>query len=263
MPRFLSRRMVVAAAGVAAAGVASGRWAAATPLVTYDLRFNDSLASDVHSTHPITGHNYNVELWLRVHGDDADHTNEALANSYVVILSRQEDGGAIVAGGLTSGQTALSFNETGSRSGGGGDLNGDGISDWGSTSTAVANTNYMFCRNATAGGALGGGSVGQAVDAQTWEFRIATFQLNIVAVGNEPGRTYLEVVKPNWRNGVGPTTYAAAYTDGVHFNVENSNQQGAFAGSQGIELHLPEPAATPLLGAAAIALVRRRSNKRT
>ena len=248
----ISRRAIQAAVAMVSAGVSAAAWAVP---VSYDLRFTDGS----HSTIPITGQTYPVELWCRVAGTDGNTANEALANSYIVIMSRQVGGGAILSGGLSGGQTSAPFNDTiSARNGAASDLNGDGIMDWGSTSTAAANTNYMLCRTGTIGGETGVGTIGQAVDANTWEFKIATFNLQIGAGGYGAGQTFLEVVKPNMKANVGAWTYAAAYSDGSHFNVDTSNQQGAYTSSQGIVLGIPEPSSAAALGAAGLALLSRR-----
>jgi hypothetical protein len=50
---------------------------------------------------------------------------------------------------------------------------------WGTTATAAANTFYILARNATVGGASAGATLGAAVDAITWEFKLATFTIEV------------------------------------------------------------------------------------
>jgi hypothetical protein len=152
------------------------------------------------------------------------------------------------------------FNETGSRTGSGSDLNGDGVIDWGSTSTASGNTNYLLARTAQVGGIQGGVTIGQAFDANTWEFKLATFNLDVGTQSFHASTTTFNVVQPNAKATVGPLTYASGSVDNTTFNVNSSNTQGAYAGSQGITLYynIPEPAGAGLMGAAAIGLLGRR-----
>jgi len=233
--------------------------------LVYDLRLGGTNSTDSNAhTLPSAPGTYTLDLWAKVSGTDASVANEAHQFDYVTILSTQSGGGAITAGGLTAGVRAPGFDETGSRDGSGSDLNGDGIIDWGSTANAAgssANTNYMLARTAVGGGRVGGGTVGQAVGS-AWEFKIATFTLNIGATG--PGTTAFNIVQSNAKNTVGATTWAASTVDGSAFNVSSSNNQGAYAGSTGTTVTpaaggvVPEPASIGLLGAAAVGLLGRR-----
>jgi hypothetical protein len=238
-----------AVAGVAVAALATS----ASAGLVYDLRWADQPSDDSK----VAGPTQVLDLWVQVSGTNGIQTDEGLTNSYVVIMSTQLGGGAILDGGMASGALALGFNEAGSRPGAPNELNGDGIVDWGATVTAVANTNYMLARNATVGGAVTGGTLGQSVDANTWEFKIASFQVNASAFGG--GSTTFNVVQPSLKNTVGTTTYAAAKVDGATFAVTNANTQQAFANSSGATLvPIPEPASVGLLGAAAVGLLGRR-----
>ena len=210
-----------------------GRQAAAG--ITYDLRFADGS----HTKAAVSGA-YSLDLWVRLSGTNAIHTDDTLVNSYVVVQSSSTGGGAIGAGdGLAAADIGIGFNETGSRTGGPAQLNGDSILDWGSTATALANTSYMLVRNATLGGAVGGGTLGQAVSSTTWEFKIATFTLNIASpTGIGGGITRFDVVKPAGKSNAGSATYAFGRIDGTGFGIDSVNQQGAYTGSTGIVLNL-------------------------
>jgi hypothetical protein len=213
----LSRRKwaVLAAATVAACSAVR-----AQAQLAYDLRFSDGM----HIKPPAAG-TYTVDLWAQLTGTDTDHTNDSLISSYIVIESA--GGGSASFTGATLQPT---FDQAGSRPGSGGDLNGDGIGDWGSTSTSTGNTNYMIVRN-NSGGQAGGGTVGQALDASGWEFKIASFTLNVTT----PSSMFWNVVKPNIKSLVPPTvTYAFAKIDGTTFNITSADQHGAYTNSTGI-----------------------------
>ena len=241
----------------AVAGVALGTGLIASTTqagLVYDLRFSDGS----HTKNLSSADTYTVELWARVSGTNGTVTDEGMTNSYAQIGSTQTGGGGITSGGFTAGTLADGFNEAGSRAGAANDWNADGIVDWGTTATATANTNYMLARNATVGGVFGGGTLGQSVDAQTWEFKLATFTLNAAAIGT--GTTSFNMVQPNMKAVAGAVTYAVSKVDNVTFNVSSANQQGAYTGSTGITLvgAIPEPSSIGLLGAAAVGLLGRR-----
>ncbi|HEX8524298.1 MAG TPA: PEP-CTERM sorting domain-containing protein [Tepidisphaeraceae bacterium] len=250
---------------IAGVAVGTGMVAAGTAQagVLYDLRFSDG----TKSKEALAG-TYNVELWARVSGPNTSLTDDGIQSSYVKILSSQNNGGAITSGGLVAGSGAVtadfqSFSGTSPahRNGAANDLNGDGIIDWGSSSTSSADTNYMLAR--AAGIVSDGGTVGQSVNANTWEFKLATFQVTVGAAGGT-GTTSFDLVKPNATTGVA-ITYATARVDGVGFNVQSTNTQGAYVAGNGITFTAaatggvtPEPASLGLLGVAAIGLVGRR-----
>jgi len=222
--------------------------------LVYDLRFSDG----THTLPSVPG-TYTLDLWAKVSGTNATVADETHTFDYVTILSTQSGGGAFTSGGLT-GSLGDGFNETGSRAGSGADLNGDGIIDWGSTSTNGANTNYMLARTAVGGGRAGGGTVGQAAGTG-WEFKIASFSLNVGGAGT--GSTAFSIVQPSAKASVGQFTYSSSNVDGVLFNVTTSNNQGAYTGSSGVTVTpaagvVPEPASIGLLGAAAVGLLGRR-----
>jgi hypothetical protein len=227
--------------------------------IVYDLRLGGTSAGDSNAhTLPAAPGTYTLDLWMNVSGTDGTVTNETHTFDYVTILSQNAGGGAITTGGLT-GALGVGFDETGSRVGGGADLNGDGITDWGSTSTNGANTNYMLARTSVLGGRAGGGTVGNPVGTG-WEFKLATFTLNIGATG--PGTTSFKISQPAAKATVGTFTYSSSNVDGALYNSNSSNAQGAYTGSQGVTVAaagpIPEPASIGLLGAAAVGLLGRR-----
>jgi len=230
--------------GLAASGAA---WAG----LVYDLRF----AGDGNTQVAVAGQTYTLELWGRVSGTNGLVTDDGLTNSYIYIQSTQTNGGAITSGGLTSSALASPFAGAGTRLGSGADLNSDGVLDWGSTSTQIANTNYMFARTDTVGGELGGGTVGQAFSGG-WEFKLATFTVTATTLGTI-GSTSFNIVKPNGTS-FSIVTYAVSKVDGTTFNVTNMNQQGAYTASTGAVFIVPEPASLGLLSVAAIGLLARR-----
>jgi len=253
----LSRTSLNKAVAAVALGTGVAAGTASAGLV-YDLRFSDGS----QSRQADAGTTYTLELWAQVSGTNATQSDEKLTNTYVNIVSTQVGGGNIVAGGLAAATVATPFDGAGFRAGGPGDLNSDGVIDWGSTSTAAANTNYMFTRTNTVGGELGG-TTGQDADGigpgLTWEWKIATFTVTAAAVG--AGQTRFNIVKPAATSFVA-VNYAVAAVDNVNFLVSQTNQQGAYTGSQGVTfMPIPEPASVGLLGVAAIGLLGRKRRK--
>jgi len=238
----------------AVAGVAVGSGLMVSGAASAGLVYDLSFADGDHTKVATAGGSYTLELWARVSGTNATSTDEALTFSYVNIVSTQSSAGAITSGGISTGALTAPFNGGGSRAGAGSDMNTDGALDWGSTSTGAANTNYMFARTSTVGGELGGGTLGQAVGS-TWEFKLATFTVNATTVG--AGTTAYNIVKPAATAFTG-VSYAGGSVDGSLYNVTNTNQQGAYTGSQGVLFLVPEPGTLGLLGAAAIGLIGRR-----
>src|SRR5688572_12751511 len=249
----LSRRSLQAASACAAVTASAASSALAVPFI-YDLRWSDG--SDIREV-ALT---QTLDLWVRLEGTNGINTDEALANSYITVRTTQENLGAIGSGGggITSAIIAAGFNEAGSRPGASNELNGDGVLDWGASVTTASNTNYMLVRNATVGGAAAGGTLGQQVNANTWEFKIASFTVEAFFGGPFGGKTHFNVVQPEAKNTVGDIfTYASARIDGSTFNIARTDTRGAFANSSGATLVIPEPASA-LLGAAAVGLLARR-----
>ena len=241
----------------AVAGVAVGSGLIATGAasagIVFDLRFSDGN----HTKVAAAGADYTLDVWARVSGTNATATDEKLAFSYVNIVSTQSSGGAITAGGFTTGARVAPFAGGGSRDGGPADLNADGVIDWGSTSTLPANTNYMFARTDTVGGEVGG-TTGSSGGGLTWEWKVASFTVHVAAT--DGGQTAFNMVKPAATSFTG-VTYAGGSVDNTAFNVTNTNLQGAYAGSTGVLFLVPEPGSLGLLGAAAIGLIGRRKRQ--
>jgi autotransporter-associated beta strand protein len=220
--RGRSRVAVLAAALAAAHQVRGDIW--------YDLRLADGTRNAVVAASGV----YTLSLWARVSGTNSTHADEGFQSSYLTLMSTQLDGGGVTSGGLSSAAVASDFQSNSGtvplyQNGTGSDLNGDGITDWGSTSTAVGNPGYVWVR--ASGMILAGGSVGQQVDASTWEFKLATFTVKVDAVGT--GTTFFSVVKPN-ATGLPQLTYALGRVDNTTFTVTSSNQHNAYAMSLGV-----------------------------
>jgi autotransporter-associated beta strand protein len=216
-------KSILLAAALAGAQQASGG-------LTFDLRFTDG----THTQVATAGSAYTLELWAKVTGTDGTNLNEGIQSALITVMSTQLGGGAITFGGLSGASVATDFQSYSGttplyRNGTGSDLNGDGMGDWGSTSTALSNSSYMFAR---AGGIMTGPSVGQALSSNAWEFRLASFTVNAGSTGT--GVTNFNVVKPSATSVPVAATYAFARVDGVAFNISQSNQQGAYSGSTGV-----------------------------
>jgi hypothetical protein len=244
----------------AVAGVAMGTGLVATGAanagIVFDLRFSDNSKTQVATPNA----SYTLDLWARVSGTNGNATDDGLQGALTSLISRQISGGAILSGGMVSSTmnpdfTSFSGTTPLARAGTGSDLNGDGAIDWGSTSTSGSNSNYQFTR---AGGIVtGGGAIGQAVDANTWEFRLASFTVTLGATLGA-GQTAFDVVKPTASQTPSAFTYIVGRVDNTTFNVTSSIQQGTYTGSSGVLFIVPEPASLGLLGTAAIGLLGRR-----
>jgi len=239
--------------------------------ISYDVRYTSGPSgSDVGQVDPAHRRTalpgvYHVELFARVRGTDTDHTNDGLTASYLTVVSTQINGGAASPGSGVSGAYFQSpFDDIASRTGGPNNITNDGIGDWGGTSTNIVDTNYMFVRSTTGPDPmLGGGTTGQAVDSNTWEFKIASFDLIVSGIIGVTGQTRFSVAKPiATKNGALLTaTYVFGQIDGVavNFNANDPATPSIYADSIGVDMIVPEPASvTGMLGAAAIALLRRR-----
>lgn len=165
-----SRKSILAAvAGVALAGAS-----AANAGLVYELRVLTAPASSsvgvtdpAHNRLPVAG-TYNLGLFAKVTGANADQLYDGFQFAYTTIQSSETGGGAF-GGTNTSGVTAgtrfigssydadgggdlgpvtiAAFNEAGTRNGTGSDLNSDGTRDWGSNSSDLVDTNYMLVRS--------------------------------------------------------------------------------------------------------------------
>jgi len=260
----LSRNSIQKAIGAVAIG--TGIASSASAGIVYELRYTGGPAGSIVDADPTGTHirgtvvgTYNVELWARVSGTNGSTTDEGLTNSLISITSTQLGGGAVASGALANGTRDAIFAETASRNGAANNITADGIGDWGGTGVDVSDTNYMLPRNATAGGASASGSVGSSVDANTWQFRLATFDLNVASLGTGTA-TQFNVVKPlATKSGLSAGTYAAFKEDGGTKSIANTNFGSTYANSTGISLvAVPEPATLGLIGAAAVGLLGRR-----
>jgi len=194
--------------------------------LTYDLRFSDGTKQkDLSaSSGPFT-----IELWGQVSGTNGSVTDESIEQSYVVLQSTEVTGD-LFDGALASGIALAPYNGTGYRNGTANNLTNDGVGDWGSNSNLIANAGYMFCRADTS--VNGGGTVGQSVNANTWEFRLATFTLNITSVHpiGANDQTNIAIVKPAATSFSG-VTYASSRQDGVTHYVTSTSFAGVYGSS--------------------------------
>jgi len=243
--------------------------------VVFDLRFSGAqpvgsggAGDGLHSLGAVPG-TYHLDLWARVSGTNGTTTDEALTNVYTSIASLQTNGGAVTAGSLANAQTTSTFTSSGiSGNGGPANLSSDGIGDWGGTSSNLNDTNYLFSRspNASSGGELGGvvNANSQSVDANTWEFKIATYDIVVSAVGGT-GVTGFNVVKPNATfkgTTITAATYLVSKVDNTTLNITSANVGGTYTGSTGVSLvPVPEPTALGLLGVGAVGLISRKRRK--
>ncbi len=187
--------------------------------LTYDLRFSDNTKQKNVATGFVGS--FNLDLWARVSGTDSDHLNDGLIDSYIVLQSTET--GDLFDGLLAAGTALSPFNV--GRNGAAGNLSNDGVGDWGSTAALIEDSRYMYAKSASQ--IRGGGVNGQSVDGTTWEFRIASFALNLSAVhpiGND--ETVITVTRPV------PTfpliTLARYVQDDVMMTVTNQQYAGVY-----------------------------------
>jgi hypothetical protein len=238
-------------------GLVAGAGAARGAMFTYDLRFEDGS----HTAIAVPGNSYTVDVWGVVTGTNGTTIDDGIQDHYLNIRSTQIGGGRIAFGGITSLAVKPEFQSWSGtaalfRNGGGADLNGDGVVDWGSSSAAIADTNYAMARAGST--VYGGGTVGQSINANSWEFKIASFLVSAQTVAGE-GSTTFNIVKPAATSGAA-VYYAVTRIDGASMNVSNVNQQGAFTSATGVTF-VPEPASGGVLAASAIALFGRRRSR--
>jgi hypothetical protein len=192
------------------------------------LRFTDGS----HIKDAATASSFIVELWARVSGTNGTTADEGLTNSYIEILSTQTGGGAIASGGISVGAwrpastkpaPALAAPPRSMPT----------ASPTGARPRPRRRTRfYMLARNATVGGASAGATLGAAVRRQHWEFKLATFTIDVGSVGG--GTTSFNVVQPNAKAVVGAQTYATAKVDNATFSVTSVAPGTTYTGSTGV-----------------------------
>ena len=184
---------------------------------SYDLR-----SSDPNNAKNIiinsSGGTYTLELWGQVTGADTNHANDGLVFGYLSIASAQVSGGSVTAGSVTGVNFTSIFTDPSlSTSGAAGNLTNDGIGDWGTNDEWIdlmdtpspANL-IRWSANRTAytnpsgalvipGSPISG--LSQEVNANTWEWKIATITVEIPAASlssNEMGSTQFAPVFANF-----------------------------------------------------------------
>jgi len=180
--------------------------------------------------------------------------DESLDGSVIVLASTQVNGGAVTSGGLSNGVVAAPFTTSSySRNGASRNTSNDGITDWGNPSYSFggADTTYMIAWSATPVPA--NGTIGSAVDANTWEFKIATFQLNMGTLG--AGSTKFNMMNGTPIGAYG--TYAQGRMDGAFVALFTNNTGDAFTSNGGVTLVVPEVAGLGVFASASIGLLAR------
>jgi autotransporter-associated beta strand protein len=200
-------------------GVALGaRWCSGG--LTFDLRFSDSTKQKTISPE-FTG-TFALELFARVSGTDGNHVNDGLTDAYVVLQS-SEVSGDLFDGSITNGLTLIPFNQ--GRNGANGTISNDGVGDWGTSAMSMDDFHYMYAKNAVVQHA--GGATGVAIDNNTWEFKIATFTLNVSAVhpsGNDETRIVMTRPGPSFPS----LTLAHYLQDNATQTVTNQQFAGVY-----------------------------------
>lgn len=219
--------------------------------LTYDLRFSDGSSTKAIGTPG----NLSLELWARVDGTNGSTADEGLQLSYLVLQSSDNSG---FVGQLASGARSSIFSGSGSRNGTAADLNSDGIGDWGSNSTAASNTGYMLARSDSAVfGNIVDPNINQ-LDANTVEFRMATWTLQITGiVGNASAK--IGVVQPTFTTGgLQPGAYAVYYQDSTDSQSSVTSSSNAGVYGDFVTITVPEPASLLGLSLGGLALLSRR-----
>jgi hypothetical protein len=259
----LSRTSISKAVASVALGTGLVATGAANAGVVYDLRFADNS----HTQLAVAGQTYTLQLWARVSGTNGNVTDESIQSTLTSLVSTQVLGGALATGGITSvsvnptfqsssGTTPLFTNGTANN------ISSDGIVDWGGTSTTTADPGYIVPR--ASGQVFGGGADGALVNANTWEFQLATLTINVGSINATPApgsATTFGSLKPNATGPGLAATYVTARVDNAIYNVASNNATriaDTYGNSLGVTFLVPEPASLGLAGVAAVGLLGRR-----
>jgi hypothetical protein len=218
--------------------------------ITFDLRYADG----THTKQGVAGGTYPVEAWVRVTGTNGDTSNEGLYLSSLVVASTQVDGGGITSGGLSNGQVAPPFNVSYAQNGQAVNTTNDGIVDWGGKTLQIYTDSTWLYAHAP-DWVMGGGSVGNAVDANTWEFKVATFTLNMGILGS--GTTKFDVINGAATPGPFGACYTAARVDGAFQLLSTNNPGTSFQESQGLSVVVPETVGLGVFSAFSVGMLLR------
>ncbi len=247
---------------LAAAVVSATALSQAKASFLYDLRFAPTQTApgvvDSHDANVSVG-TYTLQLWGQITGNTT-MTDDGWVQGFVDIMSGGT-GTAIKAGGVTSAVlgTHASSPAAGAIIGTGGtDINGDGITDWGSTSSTTSGWLKW------AGGANPGFPDGvadtqsQQVNATTWEILLATFTVNVTSVGSGSTTftpTYVESLHAGFS-----TNQGIVYTqDGAPVSdITAGPSNGATTATSVTFNAVPEPASLGVLALGALGLLARR-----
>jgi hypothetical protein len=255
---------LLAAAVISAAAVSQ-----AQATFTYDLRFAPGTigATDAHDVVVTAPGTYTLQLWGQLSGDST-LTNDGYIDGFVSVLSTQAGGGAFTSGGITGATlgthaSAAVLSATVGTSNGA-DANGDGIGDWGSTSTASASPYLKWGGGAPPAGYADGTTDAQSemVNATTWEILLATYTVNVGTLSLATGGTttfgvnYQSNVKTSLTSSLPQLDYVL---DGSTTPVTTLNGQNNVVFSlAGGTITTPEPASLGLLALGGLALMNRR-----
>lgn len=225
--------------------------------LTFDVRFSDgATVKDVNDLSGVT-----VDLYAVVTGADSNHANDAFRSAFVILQSSENNGG-VFNGALTAVEPRIApFNDAStSQPGTGSDLNSDGVGDWGSNSTAGGDVEHLIVRSSSS--TFGGAAVGSAVGTNGWEFKIASWSVNVGSLIVNPAlgaSTDLVVTMPSVTPLIS-TDYATYTQDGVASSVKNATSAGVYGDF--VTITVPEPSTLAILGLGGAMLIARRRNAR-